>query len=301
MTIKLNAAQQTDVGKEREQNEDAAYNYIVSATQGDLGLFIVADGMGGYEAGEIASRIAIETVSKTFSKTLTSFVTPIYDQPTLRLNPAMANQQVSVVEKQKTHQLPETPLASFIDDQLIDAVRKANEEIMRYGEEHPSSRGLGCTITLAFVYNDQAYIANVGDSRTYLLRANNLIAITRDHSLVAKLVEEKQITEEEVYTHPQRNLIFRSLGAGHKDVEVDIFHETLYSGDMLLLCTDGLWEMVHKQDLLNLICSEFNTEDICNRLIDKANENGGEDNITAIVVHIDENDTEIQFENEEII
>jgi len=110
--------------------------------------------------------------------------------------------------------------------------------------------------------------------------------LTKDHSLVAKLVESNQITQEEVYTHPQRNLIYRSLGAGHKNVEVDIFHEVLQPGDKLLLCSDGLWEMVHHQDLLAILKVHTSPQVICDKLIERANQSGGEDNITAIVVHI---------------
>jgi protein phosphatase len=177
-------------------------------------------------------------------------------------------------------------LSAAIENQLRTAVQEANRAILRYGEDKASARGLGSTVTAALIQNDQAYIANVGDSRTYLLRDNQLTKLTQDHSLVAKLVESKQITDEDVYTHPQRNLIYRSLGAGHKNIEVDIFHETLCPGDKLLLCSDGLWEMVHHQDLENLLKEQSNPQVICDKLIALANENGGEDNITAIVVDI---------------
>ena len=145
---------------------------------------------------------------------------------------------------------------------------------------------MGCTVTMAFIENEQAYIANVGDSRTYLLRSGKLQALTKDHSLVARLVESKQIDPEDVYTHPQRNLIYRSLGAGHKNIEVDIFHETLRPGDTLLLCSDGLWEMVHDPELSKVLSEKASPQQICNTLIDMANANGGEDNISAVVVHV---------------
>ena len=103
---------------------------------------------------------------------------------------------------------------------------------------------------------------------------------------MARLVESKQIEPEDVYTHPQRNLIYRSLGAGHKSIEVDIFHRTLQQGDTLLLCSDGLWEMVKQQDLLEVLSEENSPQKICEKLIDMANTNGGEDNITAVVVHV---------------
>jgi serine/threonine protein phosphatase PrpC len=295
MYLKLTAADKTDVGKQREQNEDLAYKRVESSEEGDQGLFVVADGMGGYQAGEVASRLTVETISKILDSTFK----PVFDQPTVKLDQAFLHTTATTISKDstnpadtstpvehKTRKLSETQLSVAIENQLRTAVQEANRAILRYGEQKTSARGLGSTVTAALIQNDQAYIANVGDSRTYLLRDNQLTKLTQDHSLVAKLVESKQITDEDVYTHPQRNLIYRSLGAGHKNIEVDIFHETLYPGDKLLLCSDGLWEMVHHHDLENLLKEQSNPQVICDKLIALANENGGEDNITAIVVDI---------------
>lgn len=296
MHLKLTAADKTDVGKQREQNEDSAYKRVESSEEGDQGLFVVADGMGGYQAGEVASRLTVETISKILDTTFK----PVFDQPTIKLDSTPPNTATTAVPEvstanpadasasteHKTRKLSETRLSVAIEDQLRTAVQEANRAILSYGERKTSARGLGSTVTAALIQNDQAYVANVGDSRTYLLRDNKLTALTQDHSLVAKLVESKQITAEDVYTHPQRNLIYRSLGAGHRNIEVDIFHETLRSGDKLLLCSDGLWEMVHHQDLENLLKERSNPQVICDKLIALANENGGEDNITAIVIDI---------------
>jgi protein phosphatase len=139
---------------------------------------------------------------------------------------------------------------------------------------------------MVLIHNGQAHIANVGDSRTYLLRQGALLPLTKDHSLVAKLVETKQIDPDEVYTHPQRNLIYHSLGAGHKHIDPDVFHESLQTGDILLLCSDGLWEMVRPPLLLKALSEQEDAEKICDTLIDLANANGGEDNISALVVQI---------------
>ena len=174
----------------------------------------------------------------------------------------------------------------IIEDQLKAAVRQANKAIVAYGEEQSSARGLGCTVTSALIQDDKAFIVNVGDSRTYLYRDGTLTKLTRDHSLVQRLVEEKQIEPDDVYSHPQRNLIYRSLGAGHKSVDPDVFHETLRPGDTLLLCSDGLWEMVRHQGILSVLKQERDAQKICDTLIDMANANGGEDNITAVVVQI---------------
>lgn len=295
MHLKLTAADKTDVGKQREQNEDFAYKRIETLGVSDSGLFIVADGMGGYQAGEVASKLAVETISKDMD----NFFKPIPDQPTIRLAPSPTEAEdpektitysTALVEAEaktnKTVKLPETPITKTIEDQFIAAIQHANKAILRYGEQKAAARGLGCTVTTALIHDDQAYIANVGDSRTYLLRAGQLIPITKDHSLVAKLVEAKQIEPDEVYSHPQRNLIYRSLGAGHKTVEVDVFYQTLHPDDILLLCSDGLWEMVHEEDLLHELSKKISPQTICDTLIDLANANGGEDNITAVVVQI---------------
>jgi protein phosphatase len=249
--------------------------------------------MGGYQAGEVASKLAVETISQAMD----SFFKSISDQPTIRLSPSESVDSEATItypttasaeaeaKRNKTVKLPETAITQSVEDQFTAAIQQANKAILRYGEQKTSARGLGCTVTAALIQNDHAYIANVGDSRTYLLRDGKLNPITRDHSLVARLVEAKQIEPDEIYSHPQRNLIYRSLGAGHKTVEVDIFNLTLRPGDTLLLCSDGLWEMVRSEDLLKELSEKSSLQTICNNLIDLANTNGGEDNITAVVVH----------------
>jgi protein phosphatase len=311
MPLKLTAADKTDVGKQREQNEDTPYKRIETSSEGDRGLFIVADGMGGYQAGEVASRLAVETISKVIDSA--HFFKPIQDQPTINLNvmsisaqdpdatvkmdtskihgaleaqKGQGPQEAQNPNLQQTIKLPETHVAKNIELQFTRAIQEAHAAILKYGESKTSARGLGCTVTSVLIQNDEAYIANVGDSRTYLLRKGKLKALTKDHSLVARLVEAKQIEPEDVYSHPQRNLIYRSLGAGHKTVEVDVSHLALQPDDILLLCSDGLWEMVRNEDLRKELSEKTSPQNVCNTLIDMANEHGGEDNITAIVVHV---------------
>jgi protein phosphatase len=315
MYLKLTAADKTDVGKQREQNEDYVYKRVESSEKGDMGLLIVADGMGGYQAGEVASRLTVTTISKN----LDCLFQPLPEQPTIEAfgshtaRSGLADQmphklgraslqssdtaatapdnrtQSEAAAEHKTRKLSETQSSVVIEDRLRTAIQEANKAILQYGDRKSSARGLGSTVTAVLIQNDQAYIANVGDSRTYLFRDNHLQKLTEDHSLVAKLVESKQITDEEVYTHPQRNLIYRSLGAGHRNVDVDIFHEVLRPGDRLLLCSDGLWEMVHHQDLEELLKEQSNPQVLCDKLIALANKNGGEDNITAIIVDVNGN------------
>lgn len=288
MPIQLKAACKTDVGRQREQNEDHPYMFI--SEEKERGLFIVADGMGGYRAGEVASQMAVEKISES----LKHFLVPITEQPTVKLTP-VADLETVVLDtarvaeqsrQHKTRKLSESATYKNIEDQLKIAVRNANKAIVTYGEEKSAARGLGCTVTAALVQNNQAYIVNVGDSRTYLYRNGQLSRLTRDHSLVQRLVEEKQIEPEDVYSHPQRNLIYRSLGAGHKNVDADVFHEDLLPGDTLLLCSDGLWEMARTQGMLSVLQQEHDPQKICDSLIDMANANGGEDNITAVVVQV---------------
>jgi serine/threonine protein phosphatase PrpC len=288
MHLKLTAADRTDVGKQRETNEDYAYKRIESSDEGDNGLFMVADGMGGYEAGEVASKLAVETISKC----LDSFFKPIHEQPTIQLKAddvARNQQQQEKPPQHKTLKLPETTHTPSIEAQFRNAIKEANSQILQYGRNHPESRGLGSTITAALILRDQAYIANVGDSRTYLLRNNQLKPLTKDHSLVALLVESKQIAPDAVYTHPQRNVIVRSLGAKHQNVEADIFNITIEHDDIFLLCSDGLWEMVRPQQIQDVLSENIAPQKICDKLIGLANQNGGEDNITAVVVHVSTN------------
>ncbi len=299
MSFKLIAAYKTDVGQLRGQNEDNAYSFVT--TDGETGLFIVADGMGGYQAGEVASRIAVEKIRES----LKTYFVPVYDQPTVKLTPISEQETIQLNSvtpsddqatvklgqmgnsgKGKTNKLAESAVMENAEKDIKVAVRQANKAILTYGEEHSSAQGLGCTVTMVLVQDGQAHIANIGDSRTYLLRDGELEPLTKDHSLVAKLVEANQISPDDVYTHPQRNLIYHSLGAGHKQVDPDVFHKSLQPGDKLLLCSDGLWEMVRKPDLVKALLEQDDVEKICENLIRLANDNGGEDNISTIVVQI---------------
>ncbi|HKV85189.1 MAG TPA: PP2C family serine/threonine-protein phosphatase [Ktedonobacterales bacterium] len=312
MALRLIAASKTDVGKQRDQNEDNCYANVLENDQVSAGLFIVADGMGGYHAGEVASKIAVDAIGEILSPV----IGPTSSQPTLRLNkrkrgkgkavrkgderddPAktrpLAETQAESEENEEsdtgeeseheTRQLEESIVTQHYADKLRDAIERSSEEIVTYGQKHPEARGLGSTVTAALAVGDQAFIANVGDSRTYLLRDGKLERLTQDHSLVERLVEAGQISREDVYDHPNRNLITRSLGAGRSEVEVDIYTERLRPGDALLLCSDGLWEMVHDPQLESILNEVSDPAEACDLLIERANENGGEDNITAVLV-----------------
>jgi len=282
MALHLHAAGRTDIGQQRDHNEDELYYQIFDTGDESRGLFIVADGMGGYQAGEIASQIAVSTIRDELADLFRSH----QSRPTVRLGEQASPTESAAATGMQTQPLSEVSVYKDAEDRVRDAIRRAHAEIIRYGQEHRHASGLGSTVTLALVLNGHAIIANVGDSRTYLFRGQNLKRITSDHSLVARLVDAGQITEEEAYTHPNRNLIYRSLGAGHTSVDVDMFHEDLQAGDILLLCCDGLWEMVRSDELAQTLASEPDPDKACARLIELANEHGGEDNITAIVVRV---------------
>ena len=183
-----------------------------------------------------------------------------------------------------TRQLAESMIVDHYAEKLRAAVEESSESIVEYGRKHSEARGLGSTLTAALIIGDQAFVANVGDSRTYLFRDGKLDRITQDHSLVERLVQAGQIEADEVYDHPNRNLIYRSLGANKSEVEVDIFTEKLRAGDALLLCSDGLWEMVRNPQIESILSEVEDPQAACDLLIDRANENGGEDNITAVLV-----------------
>ncbi|HEY3231994.1 MAG TPA: protein phosphatase 2C domain-containing protein, partial [Roseiflexaceae bacterium] len=178
--------------------------------------------------------------------------------------------------------------AQYEEARLKEIVRKAilqaNEYVIR--EAQARSNDMGTTITMALVAGDRAVIGNIGDSRTYIYREGALRRITNDHSLVMRLVDIGQITEEEIYTHPQRNAVLRSLG-DKPELEVDLFSERLRSGDALLLCCDGQWEMTRNPLMAEIITQHDDPQAACDALIAAANAAGGEDNITSVLVRFE--------------
>jgi serine/threonine protein phosphatase PrpC len=220
----------------------------------EFGLFVVADGMGGHANGQDASRLAIQTIIDYI--------------------------------------LPKITASNNLDDAsflklLSDGVQCANEAVhQRNMEEHAD---MGTTMTAALVVGSTSYIANVGDSRTYLYREpEGLQKITRDHSVVASLVDAGIIQPDDIYTHPKRNQIYRSLGE-KPVVEVDSFRIPLQAGDKILLCSDGLWDMVRDPEIQRLMSNPVPDPNIAgNALIQAALDSGGEDNVSVIVVYITE-------------
>jgi protein phosphatase len=256
--LRLTSGKATHPGRVRDHNEDQFFVYEISKGRSDQPLpafYMVADGLGGHEAGEVAS----DTISSSLKDWLDEF----------------SNRKSG----RATQKLGEQP-----DEALRTAILNANAAVFHQAQARRNN--MGATVTAALIIGEQAFVANVGDSRTYRLRRGELHAITADHSLVYSLYKAQQITLDDIYTHPQRNQIYRSLGE-KPQVEVDIFIETLEPGDILLLCSDGLWEMVRDPQLRDLIRTARNPQDAADRLIEAANRGGGEDNITAIVVKVE--------------
>ncbi len=216
------------------------------------GVYIVADGMGGHSAGEVASDLALRGAYETVMRA--------YMMPT-----------VDVDDDDDLDRLRETVRA---------AIHQANAYVINAARARNSD--MGTTLTMALVAGNRAVIGNVGDSRTYLIRDGALRRISRDHSLVQRLVEIGQITDDDIYTHPQRNAVLRSLG-DRAELDVDVFVERLRPGDALLLMSDGQWEMTRDPQMLEIIAAHEDPQAACEALIVAANAAGGDDNITVIL------------------
>ncbi len=232
-------AGETDVGRQREANEDS---YVVAVP-----VFAVADGMGGAQAGEVASRTAADVLKERGDG------------------------------------------AGTPEEELTELVREANRRIYRMAREDPSRRGMGTTCTAAMVTDRGVTIAHVGDSRAYRLRDSDLEQLTLDHSLVAELERSGQLSPEAAENHPQRSIITRALGP-EADVEVDAHTHSARSGDVYVLCSDGLTGMVSDDEMAAILTGEKSLEEAVQSLIRAANQGGGRDNITAVAFRLAEDD-----------
>jgi serine/threonine protein phosphatase PrpC len=227
----------TNVGLVRKNNEDA-YKCDV-----EKGIFIVADGMGGCVAGEVASTLAVDTVYQ-------------------------------VVSSKQDCPLLETLRESFY---------QANNRIYETGKNNSKYSGMGTTLTVAWIKDDTIYTAHVGDSRAYLIREGKITSLTEDHSLVGELMREGGLTEEEAMVHPQKNILTRALGCS-PFVEVDVSSTKMLVGDYLLLCTDGMSNLITSAEIVEVIIKTKDIKKIVRKLVELALKRGGHDNITAILV-----------------
>ncbi len=234
----------TDIGKAREMNQDS---YFISTPNDDVKLFILADGMGGYEGGEVASKLAIECAK--------SYILNNFGQ----------------IPKEKEE----------IMNLIRNAIEYANLRVYEESQEHERLKEMGTTIDVSLIYNGKVYVGHVGDSRVYRIRNDIIRKITTDHSYVEKLIKEGSITKEESYHHPKRNMLMKAMGCNSL-VEPDVLCKGFMKDDILLMCSDGLTNMISEEDIFKIIIDNINNP--ADKLIDQANNNGGYDNVTAIVL-----------------
>jgi protein phosphatase len=250
---KIRAVGLTDVGRVREHNEDTI------GVDADIGLLVLADGMGGYNAGEVASGIAVKTVMSLVKE-------------------AMENQDMTAVD-------PETGMSrpSIV---LRDAIVRANKIIYHTAKTQPQCEGMGTTIVACLFFDNTVAIAHVGDSRLYRLRNNRFEQMTMDHSLLQELVDRGFYSQAEAQRATNKNYVTRALGV-EPTVEVEVHEQPAQKGDFYALCSDGLSDMVEDEDI-HLTISTFgaNLETVAKQLIQLSNDNGGRDNISVILAQV---------------
>ena len=243
----------TDTGLQRDHNEDCIDARLYTRGNGEtVGLFVVADGLGGQDSGEVASQMTTDAIWESLRESV--------------WEPLLEGQ---ILERDD------------LERQLVAAVQAANQQV--YDARTAQSSEMSTTLTLALIVNEMAYIGNVGDSRAYLWNADGLRALTRDHSLVQRLIDSGDLSPEERYTHPQRHVIYQSIG-DLPEVTVGTFQHTLTPDDCLILCSDGLWEMVRDEGIEDVLLAEPDPSRAAKQLVHNANLAGGEDNISVIIV-----------------
>jgi len=240
----LKVACVTDMGKAREINEDSCNHCRLND---NYDLIIVADGMGGHNAGEVASVLAVKSITQYISQGIQN---------------CASKAEVILL--------------------MRNAIQNANNEIYEESQKNISYSGMGTTLTMAMISKNVMLVGHVGDSRAYILKESKLLKITNDHSLVAELVKNGTITEEEALHHPQKNIITRALGTDNS-VEVDIEDVEIKDGDVIFLCTDGLTNMISDKEIEEILINNPDADTAAAKLVGLANSLGGYDNITAAI------------------
>ena len=248
--LRIEVAGQTDVGRKRSHNED---NFAIMA---DLGLYIVADGMGGHASGEVASKMAIDTLQEFFAATA--------DDP------------------ERTWPYKMDRSKGYEENRLITGVKLCNLRIFEQARANPRQRGMGTTLVVLFAVEDGVYVGHVGDSRVYRVRDGKIEQLTEDHSLLNDYKKMKRLTEEEIANFPHKNVIVRALGM-KETVKVDTRFEAPRAGDTMLLCSDGLSGPVTDDQIQQIVNEHADLSTATAKLIDAANGNGGPDNITCVL------------------
>jgi protein phosphatase len=235
----------TDVGKARSVNEDA---FFVMPKQN---IYIIADGVGGQNAGELASRTTVKNIADYI--------------------------QGNSIQKH----LKEEELKNY----FYNCIKSVNTNIYNLAKENELQKGMATTVVILYVHGNKAYVTNVGDSRAYLVRAHQIHQITEDHTVVNQLVKGGKISRKEAEVHPMSNVITKAIGA-EKDISPDYYLIDLSKDDILLLCSDGLYSEVKEDEIIKTCLSGETMHQVCNNLIEIANEHNGNDNITVICVKI---------------
>jgi protein phosphatase len=264
--VRVTVFGKTDLGLTRDHNEDTFLVADLSTGNASLhpdvrdhevgprgSLFMVADGMGGAAAGELASAMAADIIYRHLS---TAWI---------------QDAEMS---------------ASRFAFRMKEAVELANQQIYFYAREHPDVRGMGTTVTAAGVFGNELYLTQIGDSRGYLIRNGAAVQLTRDQSLTQRLVDAGELTEEEAEQSERRNIILQALGPDPR-VKVDLSRQTLSRGDTLIICSDGLSGVVKREELPSMVAEYPDLPSLCSALIDLANERGGPDNVTVVAVRFD--------------
>jgi len=252
--VRIASGGATDVGRVRANNEDC-FGIVAP-----MGLFVLSDGMGGAAHGEVASALAVETVIKHCQEAENNPAAPVYGETRAGWN-----------DRTK---------------RLFSAVYLANKRIFESAEAHPEQKGMGATLTAAWINGPRLSIAHVGDSRAYLLRGGNLQQLTSDHSMVAEQVRRGIMTLAEAEQSEIQSVLLRALGS-EPQVEIDTEEQELFARDVLLLCSDGLTRMVTEPEIAGALQSEPDAEKAAAKLVERANDAGGADNITVLVIRME--------------
>jgi len=248
---------QTNTGVVRTNNEDSIYAFFSKLDDTEsiptFGIFVLADGAGGHLNGEVASSLTLRTVAKALIKDI---YLPLLDKADMND--------------------PERPT---ISDVITDAMQEADRLVREQVTDG------GCTCTVGVITGNIINIGHVGDSRLYVINDTDLERVTRDHSVVGRLIEIGELEPEEAKTHPQRSVLYRGIGMGGENkMEVDIMRKRLKTGDHVLMCSDGLWDMVQDDQIREIVTAASTPQHACKNLITRANLNGGDDNISVIVI-----------------
>lgn len=239
----MQVSAKTDVGNLRENNQDY---YYISNQDDPIQVFILADGMGGYAGGEVASKLATESaleyIKKNFDNSLDN-----------------------------------------IAKLITDSMQYANKQVYKESQKDKDLEEMGTTLEICLIYNNVAYIGHIGDSRIYRLRNKNLEKLTTDHSYVEKLLRDGTITKEEAFNHPKKNMLIKALGC-IDEIEPDILVQDFIEKDILIICSDGLTNMVSENQLCDIVNNEENKTEV---LVNTAKTLGGYDNITVIIIQND--------------